>query len=135
MQEGKPLNSKQVNRELLVSILNSPKWFFGALAVLGFIVLVAMSTAGFMINQGFGVTGLNRPVMWGFFITNFVFWIGISHAGVMLSAILRLSKACYTGSRDTDRLLADDCDDHASDSYRPALAHGLLDLYLAFRAL
>ena len=31
--------------------------------------------------------------MWGFFITNFVFWIGISHAGVMLSAILRLSKA------------------------------------------
>ena len=93
MQEGKPLNSKQVNRELLVSILNSPKWFFGALSVLGFIVLVAMSTAGFMINQGFGVTGLNRPVMWGFFITNFVFWIGISHAGVMLSAILRLSKA------------------------------------------
>ena len=31
--------------------------------------------------------------MWGFFITNFVFWIGISHAGVMLSAILRLAKA------------------------------------------
>ena len=64
MQEGTPLQSRQVNRELLVSILNSPKWFFGALAVLGFIVLVAMSTAGFMINQGFGVTGLNRPVMW-----------------------------------------------------------------------
>ena len=46
-----------------------------------------------MINLGMGVTGLNRPVMWGFFIVNFVFWIGISHAGVMLSAILRLSKA------------------------------------------
>ncbi|HAA94697.1 MAG TPA: molybdopterin oxidoreductase, partial [Dehalococcoidia bacterium] len=50
-------------------------------AVLGFLVLVAMSAAGFMINKGMGVTGLNRPVMWGFFITNFVFWIGISHAG------------------------------------------------------
>ncbi|MCZ6867652.1 MAG: polysulfide reductase NrfD, partial [Chloroflexi bacterium] len=47
----------------------------------------------YMINRGVGVTGLNRPVFWGFFITNFVFWIGISHAGVMLSAILRLSKA------------------------------------------
>ena len=46
-----------------------------------------------MVNRGIGVTGLNRPVFWGFFITNFVFWIGISHAGVMLSAILRLSKA------------------------------------------
>jgi molybdopterin-containing oxidoreductase family membrane subunit len=52
-----------------------------------------MSAAGFMINRGLGVSGLNRPVMWGFMITNFVFWIGISHAGVMLSAILRLSKA------------------------------------------
>ena len=93
MQEGTPLQSRQINRELLISILNSPKWFFGTVSVLGIGVLIAMSTAGFMINQGFGVTGLNRPVMWGFFITNFVFWIGISHAGVMLSAILRLSKA------------------------------------------
>jgi molybdopterin-containing oxidoreductase family membrane subunit len=46
-----------------------------------------------MIDRGLGITGLNRPVVWGFFITNFVFWIGISHAGVMLSAILRLAKA------------------------------------------
>jgi molybdopterin-containing oxidoreductase family membrane subunit len=37
--------------------------------------------------------GLNRPVMWGFLIVNFVFWVGISHAGVMLSAILRLAQA------------------------------------------
>ena len=37
--------------------------------------------------------GLANPVNWGWAITNFVFWIGISHAGVMLSAILRLSKA------------------------------------------
>ncbi|MCS5669377.1 MAG: polysulfide reductase NrfD, partial [Dehalococcoidia bacterium] len=95
MQEGTPLQSRQINRELLISILNSPKWFFGTVSVLGIGVLIAMSTAGFMINQGFGVTGLNRPVMWGFFITNFVFWIGISHAGVMLSAILRLSKAVW----------------------------------------
>ena len=93
MQEGKPLQSKQINRELLLTILNSPKWFFTTVSVLGIIVMIAMGAAGYMINQGFGVTGLNRPVMWGFFITNFVFWIGISHAGVMLSAILRLSKA------------------------------------------
>ena len=39
------------------------------------------------------MTGLNRPVFWGFFITNFVFWVGISHAGVMISAILRLTGA------------------------------------------
>jgi Ni/Fe-hydrogenase subunit HybB-like protein len=46
-----------------------------------------------MVDRGLGITNLNRPVVWAFFITNFVFWIGISHAGVMLSAILRLAKA------------------------------------------
>ena len=93
MQEGRPLPFRQINRELLGSILNSPKWFWITVALLGLIVLGAMSAAGLMVNKGLGVTGMGRPVMWGFFITNFVFWIGISHAGVMLSAILRLSKA------------------------------------------
>ncbi|MFQ5602436.1 MAG: NrfD/PsrC family molybdoenzyme membrane anchor subunit [bacterium] len=42
---------------------------------------------------GLGVTGLGQPVSWGFYIINFVFFIGISHAGTLISAILRLSKA------------------------------------------
>ncbi len=48
------------------------------------------------VYQGFvglGVTGLRRPVFWAIFITDFVFWIGISHAGTLISAILRLSNA------------------------------------------
>ena len=93
MQEGRILSAVEVNRDLLRSILETPKWFWTAVGVCGFIVLIAFSAAGMMVNQGMGLTGMNRPVMWGFFITNFVFWIGISHAGVMLSAILRLSKA------------------------------------------
>ena len=36
-----------------------------------------------------------RPVFWGFYITNFVFWIGISHAGTLISAILRLANATW----------------------------------------
>ncbi len=43
--------------------------------------------------NGLGVTGMNQPVAWGFYIVNFVFFIGISHAGTLISAILRLSKA------------------------------------------
>ena len=93
MQEGRVLPARQINRDLLGSILYSPRWFWFAVGVLGLIVLAGFAAAGVMINLGMGVTGLNRPVMWGFFIVNFVFWIGISHAGVMLSAILRLSKA------------------------------------------
>ena len=93
MQEGRVRPATEINRDLLRPVLETPKWFWPAVAVLSVFVLGALGAAGFMINQGLGVTGLNRPVMWGFMITNFVFWIGISHAGVMLSAILRLSKA------------------------------------------
>ena len=45
------------------------------------------------MHRGLGVTGLNRPVFWGLYITNFVFFIGISHAGTLISAILRLCNA------------------------------------------
>ena len=93
MQEGKVLPAKEINRDLLRSIMTTPNWYWVTVVLMALIVIGAMSAAGLMINKGMGLTGLNRPVMWGFFIVNFVFWIGISHAGVMLSAILRLSKA------------------------------------------
>ena len=44
-------------------------------------------------HSGLGVTGLSRPTYWGVYITNFVFFIGISHAGTLISAILRISRA------------------------------------------
>jgi len=43
--------------------------------------------------NGLGVTGLGRPVYWGLYITNFVFFIGVSHAGTLISAILRIVHA------------------------------------------
>ena len=45
------------------------------------------------LREGLGVTGLNSTVAWGVYITNFVFFIGISHAGTLISAILRVSGA------------------------------------------
>jgi molybdopterin-containing oxidoreductase family membrane subunit len=45
------------------------------------------------LRRGLSVTGLNVPVYWGLYITNFVFFIGISHAGTLISAILRLAQA------------------------------------------
>ena len=44
-------------------------------------------------TTGLGVTGMNQPVAWGLYITNFIFFIGISHVGALLSAILRLTGA------------------------------------------
>ena len=93
MQERRVLDDTRINRDLLRSVLETPLFFWLLVAFLGIAVLAAMSAAGYLINRGQGVTGLNRPVMWSFLITNFVFWVGISHAGVMLSAILRLTQA------------------------------------------
>jgi len=65
-------------------------WMYGILFFMLFFALYAF------INQvmfGLGVTGMAQPVSWGFYIINFVFFIGISHAGTLISAILRLSKA------------------------------------------
>ena len=48
---------------------------------------------GYQLHRGIGVAGIRRPVFWGFYIVDFVFWIGISHAGTLISAILRLTDA------------------------------------------
>ena len=45
---------------------------------------------GYQVATGIGTWGLNRTVGWAFDITNFVFWIGIGHAGTLISAILFL---------------------------------------------
>ena len=43
-----------------------------------------------LLAKGVGIWGIRMPVMWGFAITNFVWWIGIGHAGTLISAILLL---------------------------------------------
>src|SRR5450432_1766086 len=60
--------------------------------IVGAAGLVAWSV---QLRSGMGVTGLHRPVFWGFYIVDFVFWIGISHAGTLISAILRLTDAAW----------------------------------------
>lgn len=64
-------------------------WYplFG-LAVSGLLLLIG--SVGWLFWEGVGVWGLNNPVGWGFAIVNFVFWVGIGHAGTLISAILFL---------------------------------------------
>ena len=93
MQEHVQLSQKEINSSLLSGVLATPRWWLGLVTFLTLVFLSGVGAFGWMLNQGVGVTGLNRPVFWGFFMTNFVFWIGISHAGIMISAILRLTQA------------------------------------------
>src|SRR2546425_3364234 len=82
-----------MNEDLLRPLFE-PSWRFWLLvAVLGSIVATGLGTWAYQMFTGFGVTGINNPIFWAFYITNFVFWIGISHAGTLISAILRLVNA------------------------------------------
>ncbi len=67
--------------------------YYLTVGILLAIILWAGVTYVGQVWRGLGVTGMNQPVTWGFYIVNFVFFIGISHAGTLISAILRLSKA------------------------------------------
>jgi Ni/Fe-hydrogenase subunit HybB-like protein len=64
-----------------------------ALAVTLLVGASGLGCWGYQIVRGIGVAGIRRPTMWGFYLVNFVFWIGISHAGTLISAILRLTDA------------------------------------------
>ena len=78
----------------LLRPLEQTSWrFYLLVAFLASIVAMGLGTWFYQMYMGFGMTGINMPIYWAFYITNFVFWIGISHAGTLISAILRLVNA------------------------------------------
>ncbi len=64
-------------------------WWKAFLLVLT-ITVVDLGIIGYLTWEGLYILGINNPVAWGFFIVNFVFWIGIGHAGTLISAVLYL---------------------------------------------
>src|SRR5215831_14253891 len=54
------------------------------------VVMVLFLAVAYLIVKGVGIWGINIPIGWGFAIVNFVWWIGIGHAGTLISAILYL---------------------------------------------
>lgn len=78
---------------LLRPLVETSRSFYVVAALLAAIALWGMFAYYLQVRYGLGRTGLNRPSYWGIYIISFVFFIGISHAGTLISAILRVSKA------------------------------------------
>src|SRR5262249_48915610 len=68
----------------------APRWWWVCFTITGSIAMFGLFCLGYQISTGVGTWGLNHPVGWAWDITNFVFWIGIGHAGTLISAILYL---------------------------------------------
>ena len=69
-----------------------PWWWFVGFAISFSLLMVFFYALGALLFVGIGTWGVNIPVAWGFDIINFVWWIGIGHAGTLISAILLLFK-------------------------------------------
>ena len=67
-----------------------PKFWLIAFTLAGAMFLLFCVAVGYLLYRGVGIWGINIPIAWGFAITNFVWWIGIGHAGTFISAILLL---------------------------------------------
>jgi molybdopterin-containing oxidoreductase family membrane subunit len=80
-------------RVLLRPLVETSRTYYVAASILALIVLWGIFAYTLQVRSGLGRTGLNRPGYWGIYIICFVFFIGISHAGTLISAILRVSKA------------------------------------------
>ena len=78
----------------IIATLAAPGWRYW-LALLASVAVVAWGgwSWSLMLRNGMGLTGLNAPVMWGALITTFVFFIGISHSGTLVSAILFFTRS------------------------------------------
>ena len=88
--QGNPtFNTISTEISHIVERKTPPLWYFvfaGAVSL----ALLFFGMIGYLVFEGIGIWGLNIPVGWGWAIINFVFWVGIGHAGTLISAILFL---------------------------------------------
>ncbi|HEX2966789.1 MAG TPA: NrfD/PsrC family molybdoenzyme membrane anchor subunit [Syntrophorhabdaceae bacterium] len=90
------LQFSQVDRKILDTLVRPGRvyWTFAALLFVG--VLYGYSFVWpYQILTGMGSAGYRPPVLWGAYLVNFVFWIGIAHSGTLISAILFLFRARF----------------------------------------
>ena len=85
---------ESVTEKITSVVLNRPSgylWRFG-IAVTCVLVMLLTAAVSYLFLRGVGIWGINIPIAWGFAIVNFVWWIGIGHAGTFISAMLFLMR-------------------------------------------
>ncbi len=99
---GSGLTYGEISRKLsyfpLLDLKDTPRgWIFG-FAIAFTLLMIYLASIIWLFAKGTGIWGLNIPVAWGFAIINFVWWIGIGHAGTLISAILLLFQQGWRNS-------------------------------------
>ncbi len=93
------ISMSDVTNDVMAPILKKPGLIWVALFMLSISALALLGyVLSIQLTKGIGILGLNHPVAWGVYITNFVFWVGIGHAGTLISAILFLLRQKWRNS-------------------------------------
>jgi len=86
-------SDSKINRDLLAPMEGVSLGYFLLLGTTILAVTAAALTWIYQIYIGLGIAGYTHPMFWGVYIVTFVFWVGIAHAGTLISAILYLFRA------------------------------------------
>src|SRR5260221_1707170 len=81
-----------------VVLRKTPRWWYAGFGRAFLLVMLLFYAVAHLVATGIGIWGNNIPVGWGWEITNFVWWIGIGHAGTLISAILLLLRQQWRNS-------------------------------------
>jgi Ni/Fe-hydrogenase subunit HybB-like protein len=82
----------------IVLTRKTPLYWLIPFLVSSTLLMVFLVAVSYLFAKGVGIWGIRVPVMWGWAITNFVWWIGIGHAGTLISAILLLLNQSWRNS-------------------------------------
>jgi len=93
MRPAPAFKDSRVNRDLLRPMEGVSLGYFALLATTLFFMQLAGGIWIYQVYKGLGIAGYAHPVFWGTYIVTFVFWVGIAHAGTLISAILYLFRA------------------------------------------
>jgi molybdopterin-containing oxidoreductase family membrane subunit len=91
MNQAPPkMTYRQVNETIMAAMTPPTREYYAWLALCLCGALIGGGCWAYQIATGLGVAGINHPTMWGTYLINFVFWVGIAHSGTLISAILYL---------------------------------------------
>ena len=85
----------EVTRDVVNTLGTAGRGYFLALAGAVGLFLIGVTTFIMLLKEGLGLAGYTPPIFWSVYITNFVFWVGIGHAGTLISAILFLFRSSW----------------------------------------
>ena len=92
--EANNLQYADVNDDIVRSIVETGPRYYVTLGIAGGVTLLCFFFPWFYpLFYGIGAAGMNHPGVWGTYLASFIFWIGLSHSGTLLSCVVHLTKS------------------------------------------